>query len=99
MLDELTNKEIRAYILKVAKISYPRPVGSNVIDVCLVDAGMAQGGSQVEGHLQYLAEKGYVKLEKSRLEITGTAIALVTLTPTGIDLLERTISDPGVHVR
>jgi hypothetical protein len=99
MLEDITNKEIRGYILGVAKIGYPRPVGSNVIDVCLVDAGMQQTPTQIEGHLLYLEEREYVKCDRARLEVTGTAITLVTLTAKGIDLLEKTVSDPGVHIR
>ncbi|MDR2005900.1 MAG: hypothetical protein LBP78_01465 [Acidaminococcales bacterium] len=99
MFESIANKEIRGYVLKVAKISYPRPIGSNVIDVFLVDAGMQQSLTQIEGHLRYLEEREYVKCKKSQLEVTGTPIALVTLTARGIDLLEKTISDPGVHVR
>lgn len=90
------NKQIRGYILKVCKIDYPRPVGSNIIDVCLLDAGMHTSPSQLEGHLKYLQERGYVTLNRVGISGMGAPIILVTLTAQGIDLLEETISDQGV---
>jgi len=99
MLDIVINKQVRGYILKVLKLSYPHPLGSNVIDTCLVDAAMSVSPTQLQGHLQYLAERQYLCLKKTTLEITGTVIYLVTLSAKGIDLLEKTISDPGVTIK
>ena len=99
MLDVFENKEARGYILKVAKLSYPKPISSHVIEACLIDAGMHMSSTQVEGQIQYLEERGYIKTQKSKLEITGTVVSLVTLTANGIDLLERTITDDGVPIK
>ena len=99
MFDTFSNKAARGYILRLAQISYPHPIGSNVLDPCLIDAGMVMTPTQIEGHLQYLEQKEYLTTTKSQLDITGTPIILATLTPKGIDLLEKTITDPGVTVR
>lgn len=98
MIEITTNKQARGYILKVCKLSYPQPIGSNVINVCLIDAGMGTGGAMLEGHLKYLADRGYVTLKSAGLSILGTSISLVDLTAKGIDLLEGTIDDSGVDV-
>lgn len=99
MLDVVINKQLRGHILKVLKLSYPHPLGSNVIDTCLVDVGMPVSPTQLQGHLRYLAERQYLCLKKATLEVTGTVIYLVTLSAKGIDLLEKTITDPGVTVK
>ncbi|WP_425058386.1 hypothetical protein SCACP_30360 [Sporomusa carbonis] len=95
-LGTVLNKQARGYILKVCKISYPQPVGSNVLDVCLVDAGMAASPTQLEGYIKYLEERGYVTMKEAGLSLLGTTLLLVNLTAKGIDLLEGTLSDPGV---
>lgn len=90
------NKQVRGYILKVCKLSYPQAVGSNVVDVCLVDAGMGTTFSLLEGHLKYLEERGYVVLKATGVSALGSPIILATLSAKGIDLLEGTVKDPGV---
>lgn len=99
MYGVIQNKAARGYILEVAKISYPQPLGSDIIDACLKDAGMHLSPMQIEGHIQYLEDRGYVCTSKSTLPITNTPIILVTLTAGGIDVLEKTISDPGVTIK
>lgn len=99
MVEIATNKQARGYVLKVCKLSYPQPVGSNVINVCMIDAGMGGGGHiALEGHLKYLADRGYVALKRAGLSLLGTSIVLVDLTAKGIDLLEGTLQDAGVDV-
>lgn len=98
LIETVTNKQARGYILKVCKISYPQPIGSNVIDVCLVDAGMGVSGTQLDGYLKYLHDRGYVTLKAAGLSVLGTSMTLVELTAKGIDLLEGTINDAGVDV-
>lgn len=95
-LGTILNKQARGYILKVCKISYPQPVGSNVLDVCLVDAGMTTSPTQLEGYIKYLEERGYVTMKEAGLSLLGTTLLLVNLTAKGIDLLEGTLDDPGV---
>jgi DNA-binding PadR family transcriptional regulator len=99
MYEVILNKDVRGYILGLAKIPYPYPISSSLIETCLLDAGMPTSPTQIEGHLQYLSERGYITMTKSELEVTGTAVILVTLTAKGIDLLENTTSDPGVHIK
>lgn len=98
LIETVTNKQARGYVLKVCKLSYPQPIGSNVIDVCLVDAGMGVSGPQLDGYLKYLADRGYVALKAQGLSILGTSVTLVDLTAKGIDLLEGTLTDAGVDV-
>jgi hypothetical protein len=92
------NQQTRGHILKLAKLSYPRSVGSNVIDVCLISAGMGCDPNQLFGHLKYLKDRGYITLQESRLEGFDTGISLIELTSEGIDLLEGTTTDKGVKV-
>jgi hypothetical protein len=99
MFEIVSNKTERGYLLRTLKIGYPGPTGSHLLEVCLLDAGMPVTRVEVEAHLQYLEEKGYVRTSRAKLEITGTPILLATLTPRGIDLLEKTIDDPGVLIR
>ena len=92
------NQQIRGYILKVIKLSYPQPVGSNVIDVCLIDAGMPCSMTQLEGHLHYLTDRGYVTIKSNEMKEIGNRILLVNLTSHGIDVLEGTLKDEGVRL-
>lgn len=62
----------------------------------MVDAGMAASPTQLEGYIKYLEERGYVTMKEAGLSLLGTTLLLVNLTAKGIDLLEGTLSDPGV---
>lgn len=98
-LKTIMSRQIRGYIMKVLQIGHPQPTGSNVIEVCLVDAGLPVSPTGLDGHLDYLKQKGYIEITKPALKGLDVAINLAKLTPKGIDLLEGNIDpDPGVYL-
>jgi len=52
--------------------------------------------SSLEGQINYLEEKGYIKKSMARNEILGEEIDLIQITAKGIDILEGSSSDVGV---
>jgi len=93
------NKSIRGYILKlVFETSYPKPLGSNIIESCLIRVGMGISPPTLAGHLSYLEDRGYIETKEVSLGEGFAPIVLVSLTSKGIDLLEGTTSDPGVSL-
>jgi hypothetical protein len=50
----------------------------------------------LEGQINYLVEKGYIKKKTAKNEILGEEIELIQITAKGIDLLEGNCSDVGV---
>ena len=94
----LVAKEARGYILKVLKVSHPRPVGDHVISTCLTDAGLISSPGEILGYFDYLEEKGYLKKESTGIQEMGERRCRLCLTAQGIDLLEETIVDLGVIV-
>ncbi|SDI49516.1 hypothetical protein [Paenibacillus naphthalenovorans] len=96
----IMSRQIRGYIMKVLQIGHPQPTGSNVIEICLVDAGLPVTPTALSGHLDYLKEKGYIEITKPGLKGIDLPISLPKLTPKGIDLLEGNIDpDPGVYLQ
>lgn len=95
----IISRQVRGYILKVLQIGYPQPTGSNVVEVCLVDAGFPVSPTALRGHLDYLQEKDYIETTEPNLNGIDYAIVLAKLTPKGVDLLEGNIEpDPGVYL-
>lgn len=98
VLQTVKNKKTRGYILRILKLSYPQAVGTNILDVCLIDAGLGTTSGKLIGHLKYLEDKGYVRVKDVELSKVAKSMHLVELTSAGIDILEGTIVDPGVNV-
>ena len=99
MLGSIINKKARGHILRTLRISNPKPLGTDILEACLADTGIFFSATQIEAEIKYLEEKGYVRSKKAELPIMGTTIRLVNLSPKGIDLLEKTIRDPGVAIK
>lgn len=98
-LKAVLSRQIRGYILKILQIGHPQPTGSNVIEVCLIDAGFAISPTALSGHLEYLKEKGYIDTKQVGMNDIKFPITLAKLTPKGVDLLEGTIDpDAGVYL-
>lgn len=92
-----TSREIRGRIMKILKLNYPHQTGDRLISDILTDGQYQCSPSEVEAHLVYLKEKGYIELEK--MECLGVARTLAKLVPKGIDLIERNIPlDAGVDL-
>ncbi len=91
------NKNLRRDILRclnyvpltpfrtVAVLNALRPTGYDDLTV-----------SALEGQVNYLQEKGYVKKTVAKNEILAEEIELIQITAKGIDLLEGNCSDVGV---
>jgi DNA-binding transcriptional ArsR family regulator len=97
-LQAVKNKKTRGYILRILKLSYPQAVGTNILDVCLIDAGLGTTPGKLIGHLKYLEDKGYVRIKDVELTQMAKSMHLVELTSIGIDIIEGTIVDPGVNI-
>jgi repressor of nif and glnA expression len=99
-MQTLINKSIRGYILKlIHETSYPKPIGSNIIESCLIRVGMGISISTLIGHLNYLEDRGYVETKEVSLGHEFNALTLVSLTSKGVDLMEGTIADPGINLQ
>lgn len=93
-------REIRGRILKVLHTNYPLPAGDHLLSEILTDAQYNVSPAQVEVHLTYLSEKGYIELSAVSSQELSLTRNLAKLTATGVDLLEGNIeSDPGVMLQ
>src|SRR6218665_526302 len=95
----LTNeaKETRGFILNILKVQYPSPASDRLISLTLNDSRLDGSLPQINRHLHYLEEKGYVRTEEGN-EL-GIQRTMATLTAKGIDLLDGSIADdPGILV-
>lgn len=93
------NREVRGRIMKILNIDYPTWTGDHLIAEILKDVNYDCSPPQVLVHLNYLAEKGYIRTKK--IEAPGFDISrnLAQLTARGKDLLEGSIdADPGVDL-
>ena len=84
-------------MLKILAGQYPRPVDSQVLAVLVAELGFDLADGECEGHVAYLAEKGFASFEKR--EAAGIKIMLVRATPKGRDLVDEIEKDAGVDVR
>ena len=93
------NRIIRGWILKTIEYAYPDGAGEQLIAITLDDLGFNNSPGELETHLVYLEDKGYI----TRQKVSDRAIALqrniARLTTKGVDLLEGNIGDdPGIIV-
>lgn len=99
-MNRFAAREIRGWILRILYMNMPEWAGDHLISQILTDAQYRVSPAQVQGHLNYLAEKGYVELKEVTSEETGLTRHIARLTPKGIDLVEGNIpEDPGVDRR
>jgi hypothetical protein len=96
-MPKYTNRNLRRDILRclnyvpltpfraIAVLNALRPTGYD--DLTL---------SFLEGQINYLQEKGYIKKSKAKNEILDEEIELIQITAKGIDLLEGNCMDVGV---
>lgn len=90
--DRLLRKEI----LRILDASYVQGATVELISISLADGGYAVTDTEVEAHLVYLADKGYVATRD--LWVRGVGKRLwARLTPRGKDLVDGNIEDdPGI---
>lgn len=90
-------RRIRGAILKFLAHEHPGPLDFKVLHFLLDDLKYNITEEELESHIVYLADKGFVKRETRKS--TGVEIEMVTATPKGLDVLDRFVEDVGVDVR
>ena len=91
------DKEVRGRILKVLDLEFPRAMSLQMIVFALQSARYNCAPGQVQAHLAYLEQKGYVRTEDVGLEDLDLRREMISLTVQGKDLVEENIpADPGV---
>lgn len=98
-MNRYVNREIRGRIMKILNLNYPTPANEHLIGEILTDLAYTCSPPQVMTHLNYLEEKGYVKMQDVEVKEFDIHRCLVRLTAKGKDLLEGSIdADPGVDL-
>lgn len=98
-LERYQARIIRGQILKILKVAYPGPASLQLLELTLSDRHYQLSPTEIQGHVTYLGEKGYVSSREEDDRLLGVTRVLVKLTPQGIDLLEGSIgADPGVEL-
>ncbi len=90
-------RRIRGAILKLLAYEHPRPVDSKVIQLLLDDLKYSITEEECQSHICYLSGKGLVQKELRRCR--GIRLEMVTISPTGLDVLDGFIEDVGVDTR
>lgn len=90
-------KRIRGAMLKMLAKEHPGSVDHQVLTALIEELGFDIDEKECQGHVEYLAEKGYAKKEKRKAG--GIEIILVTISAKGLDLLDNLTEDVGVDVR
>lgn len=92
----LKNKMLRGQTLRTPTLFYPAPVTVAGIKSALLTRGMIVSADIVKV-LHYLKDKGYIQMIDNKIsEIEDSD--LIQLTAKGVDLIEETITDPGVEI-
>jgi DNA-binding PadR family transcriptional regulator len=90
-------QEFRGFILSMCKTNYPYGCSEELIANGAADVGFSVSPVQISGHVEYLKDKGYVRVEEVKSREYSRHI--VHITPKGIDLLDRVIpEDPGILI-
>ena len=96
-MNKFDDKDVRGRILNTLNNQYPRAISFKMLSYALTAARYDCSKVQLNAHLVYLQEKGYIKLEKVGHEEFDLSRNMVSLTAKGKDLVEGSIGpDPGV---
>lgn len=88
---------VRGQLMQILKVAYPGPASLELLEVTLNDRRFPTSPAILKGYLDYLSDKGYVKVWEEKDDIMGVNRMLAKLTAAGIDLLEGNVpADPGV---
>jgi hypothetical protein len=83
--------------MQILKVAYPGPATLEILEITLNDLSCSTSPALLRGYVEYLAEKGYVKVWEENDDVLGVTRTMVKLTAAGVDLLEGNIpADPGV---
>ncbi len=94
-LEATANKKRRGWILRIL-VKHSKPMNDALIIHALDRAGHAISMPTLHGDLEYLREKGYVEDEETGE--FGFELHTARLTAKGRDILEESITDPGIDL-
>lgn len=87
---------VRREVLRILDVAYLQGATVELVAISLADGGYAVTYTDVEEHLVYLRDKGYVEIGVHEVKGLGRR-KWARLTPKGKDLLEGNIPpDPGI---
>jgi DNA-binding PadR family transcriptional regulator len=87
-------KRLRGYILKALHLFYPSPALVESLQTSMLATYIPES-VDIKPYLHYLADRGYIEIKKTSTDF-GLPLTHVKLTSRGVDVLEGTITDPGV---
>jgi len=93
----IINKQARGAILKALELTHPTPTLSTSICEIMTQIGLIVN-PDISDHIDYLKGKGYIEVKEVNSKVLSMSVVSLKLTPKGVDLLEETISDPGVDL-
>lgn len=95
------NKRLRGEIVRLLHTSYPQSIEVRTLTDLLRDSGYTPA-SDISPQLDYLADKGYIRILNSEDIAKINAIlppsSFCKLTALGVDVAEGTVEDLGVDV-
>ncbi len=93
------NCRMRGEILRLVRKMGTNGISYEGMERIFLRAGRMGVAADMEEHLQYLADKGYLTKELLKDEISGVKRWMAFITAKGIDLLDEVIErDPGVEI-
>ncbi len=99
MTKNLRIKWIRGQILQFIKLNSPASVNAEMVWRMLDLSNYSITDSELLQHLDYLQQKGYLKIQAERLSPDELAKVMLSLTAAGTDLLSGFLEDdPGIEV-
>lgn len=90
-------RKVRGNILRVLIKWHPAPLDINEIHIFLDDLGYSITKEELESHLAYLEEPGYIRIEKRKAE--GIEAKKIRILKKGIDIIDKFEEDIGVDVK
>lgn len=91
-IEAIKNREVRGCIMRALALSQFTPISSHALQMALIDKC-----TDIMPQVYYLRDKGYIRVDDVSKENLGGIQYLITLTATGVDLIEGSIAaDPGV---
>ncbi|GBF34130.1 hypothetical protein DCCM_3242 [Desulfocucumis palustris] len=91
------SKELRGFVLNMCKVNYPHGCSEQLIQTTAEQNQFDVSTGLIAGHIEYLEEKGYVRVDEIKNNRLKIVRKMVYITAKGIDLLEGNIpEDPGV---
>lgn len=88
------HRRIRTALLKLLRTEYPGALDLKALQFALDNLGYPMPEGDLDAHLKYLEEKGYVHLKKHKG--FGVEISFASLSAAGWDLLDEFITEKGV---